>query len=363
MKTNIKQRAFLAFMILFFSCGNDDDTVINQNPEDFNVNVEVSEKGLAIRLTWDAPIEPDGDALTYDVTIDSSIILENTTSLSHVFRASAYNTTQSGTIIAKDGKGGESSSTFTFTTSSLVNIPDANFEQALINFGTDTDNMINGQISIQDALAADFLSMNNANINDVTGIEAFTNLISLSCVGNNLTTLNISKNTNLLTLNCSNNQLTQLDLSNNTAIEDFNSFNNNLIQLDVTNNTNLKTLYAADNQLTEIDISNNTSLIELSFQDNNLIAIDLTNNTNLEELFLDNNNLTQLDVSNNSVLEQFECDNNDLSTLNLKNGNNTILDARALNNPNLTIICVDQLPPLFNTLLIDPGVTFTTTCN
>lgn len=363
MNTHIKQTAFLALIMLFFSCGNDDDAAINQNPEVFNVTATAAIKGLSIQLNWDIPTDPDGDALTYTIMVGTTLIAENITSPSHSFLASAYNTAVSGNVIAKDGKGGESSSAFTVTSSSLVAIPDANFEQALVNFGTDTDIMVNGQISIQDALAATFLSMNNANISDLTGIEAFTNLTSLQCGSNNLTTLNVSKNTNLITLNCNNNQLTQLDISGNIALEDLNFFNNNLSQLNVTNNTNLKSLIASDNQLTELNISNNVNLVVLSLNNNSLTAIDLTNNTNLEEANFDNNNLTQLDISSNTILKILESENNNLSTLNLKNGNNTVMDVRVLNNPNLTSICVDQSPPVFNNLITDTGVTFTTTCN
>ncbi|MDR0303250.1 MAG: hypothetical protein LBH98_00535 [Chitinispirillales bacterium] len=63
-------------------------------------------------------------------------------------------------------------------------------------------------------------------ITSLTGIEYFTALTSLNCSGNQLTTLDVSKNAAMEVLSCSNNQLTELDVSKNTKI----------IYLNVTNN-------------------------------------------------------------------------------------------------------------------------------
>ena len=54
------------------------------------------------------------------------------------------------------------------------------------------------------------LSLNMLNISNLSGIEYFTGLITLGCFGNQLTTLDLSKNTALTYLNCSYNNLTSL---------------------------------------------------------------------------------------------------------------------------------------------------------
>ena len=59
-------------------------------------------------------------------------------------------------------------------------IPDQNFEQALIDFGIDSDNMVNGQVltaDIDNVVELDFENVsNNGTINDLTGIQDFTAL-------------------------------------------------------------------------------------------------------------------------------------------------------------------------------------------
>lgn len=344
MDTHIKQTAFLVLIILFFSCGNDDDAAINQNPEEFNVNVEVSEKGLGIRLTWDVPIDPDGDALIYDVMLGSSFVLENTTSLSHVFRAAAYNTTQSGTIIAKDGKGGERSISFTFTSSSLVNLPDANFESFLVNANIDTDGQVNGQMDYLRPLETTSLDVDATIsgvgiISDLTGIESFANLENFVCNNQHINSLNISRNTKLERLACSNINVTSLDISNNTNLKFYTGFGNsitsidfsknlaltninldgnvNLTELDVTKNIALKELNCGGTDITTLDISQNIELTGLNCGGTNLTALDTSTNTKLRALLCFGNALASLDLSTNILLENLSCGVNNLSRLDL----------------------------------------------
>ncbi|UAM97876.1 hypothetical protein K8354_16545 [Polaribacter litorisediminis] len=95
-----------------------------------------------------------------------------------------------------------------------INIPDTNFEQALIDLGYNTYGL-NGNILITDAEAVTSLSLPNA-INDLTGIEGFTQLIDLHISVSNSTSLDGSQNTNLDTVNCRSNTLTSLELSQKT---------------------------------------------------------------------------------------------------------------------------------------------------
>ncbi len=129
----------------------------------------------------------------------------------------------------------------------IVNIPDANFKDMLINqnvadiFGNgiyyDVDTNNDGEIQVTEAEAVQVLSISNYSaasserINSLEGIEAFVNLNKLSCNYNNLTSLDLSSNTLLIELNCRNNLLTTLNIKNgNNAI---------LNSLDASNNSNL----------------------------------------------------------------------------------------------------------------------------
>jgi len=243
-------------------------------------------------------------------------------------------------------------------------IPDANFEQALINLGYDTP-PINGSVPTANINTVTALYVAVQSISDLTGIEAFTALDSLYCSLNQLTSLDISNNTALTFLNCRNNQLTSLDVSNNTALETLVCYSNQLTILDVSGATALDSLNCGGNQLTSLDVSNNTALTHLNCGGNQLTSLDVSNNTALTDLYCDGNNLTtlnlsgataltdlfctynqltslnvsantalttlwcidnqltSLDVSNNTNLVEFWCSNNPLIALTVKNGNNT----------------------------------------
>tara|TARA_R110000868_G_scaffold150151_10_gene373114 strand:- start:670 stop:1101 length:432 start_codon:yes stop_codon:yes gene_type:complete len=108
-----------------------------------------------------------------------------------------------------------------------VSIPGTNFETALVNSGIDT-NSINGNILISDAQGITTLNISNENITDITGISAFEDLVSLNCINNAITTLNLSQNLSLETLVCGNNHLTSLNISQNNVLRLLNCNNNSL---------------------------------------------------------------------------------------------------------------------------------------
>jgi hypothetical protein len=91
----------------------------------------------------------------------------------------------------------------------IVNIPDANFKAKLLTANTtnqiastqtpslsgnvtsynsiDTNN--DGEIQVSEALAIKWLKVNASVIADLTGIQSFSNLMSLNCATNQLTNL------------------------------------------------------------------------------------------------------------------------------------------------------------------------------
>jgi len=117
---------------------------------------------------------------------------------------------------------------------------DDNFLNALIELGIDTDG--DGSISSAEAKSITFLDVSSDSISDMTGIEAFINLNTLFCFGNQLTSLDVSKNTQLICLACFDNQLSTLDVSNNVLLEGLHCNHNQLTTLDVSNNAVLEEL-------------------------------------------------------------------------------------------------------------------------
>jgi len=288
----------------------------------------------------------------------------------------------------------------------IVNIPDPNFKAYLVG---DPEINTNGDDEIQVSEAEGFTGLfdcRSRNIADMTGLEAFVNLVEIHCDGNQLTILDFSKNTALAVIYCSSNQLTTLDFSKNTALTKLSCFDNQLTTLNVSKNTLLNyldcgnnplatldvsenttltflfchnnrlstldvsknvalawlgcehnqltsldvskniALYAlgcGNNQLTTLDVSKNIALNELSCFDNQLTTLDVSDNTALSDFDCSDNQLTTLDASKNSVLTHLDCYNNDLTILNVRNGNNSnISEFQIQNNPKLTCVTVDD---------------------
>lgn len=165
-----------------------------------------------------------------------------------------------------------------------VAIPDYRFEQALIDLGIDSDGEINGQILTSDALNVTELNISYGTppnypypaddyyegfIYDLTGLEAFINLESLTISDTMVGDLNISTLINLKYLDCPYNMLTSIDVSNNILLEylDITSGGGDLppmnyfSKIDVSNNPNLHTLRAAG--VNKINLNNNNNNEEM----------------------------------------------------------------------------------------------------
>ncbi len=141
------------------------------------------------------------------------------------------------------------------TNAQYITIPDENFLNALIEEGVDANE--DGRISNKEAEEIIDLDVNSKMISDMTGIEAFINLITLDCGENQLTRLDISNNTALTTLQCGYNQITNLDVSNNIDLWRLSCMDNQLTSLDISNNTAILELHLSKNQLSSLDISSN----------------------------------------------------------------------------------------------------------
>ena len=244
----------------------------------------------------------------------------------------------------------------------FTNIPDDNFEQALIDLGL--DNIIDDKVRTSNINIITSLNVDGKSITDLTGIEDFVgltelicwnntitsldvtnniNLINLYTAGNPIGSLNVSQNTVLEVLNCSYNQLSTLDISNNPNLKQLGCSNNNLLSLDLTQNSDLFYLVLSNNSLTSINVNNLNLLQHLMFENNQISTIDLSNNLALTGFYCKNNLLTEIDISQNQNVYRFDCSGNDLISLNVKNTNNiNFTSFNAINNPNLTCVFVDD---------------------
>ncbi len=259
--------------------------------------------------------------------------------------------------------------------SQIVDIPDANFKDALVNEmvvdidgdghgDVDADTNNDGEIQVSEAEAVIRLIVFNFLINSLEGIQSFINLEFFVCNNNSITNLDVSQNINLTYLDCganlianldvsqntnlttlffSHNFIPSLDLSQNTDLIWMTCVNNGLTSLDITQNPNLENLNIGNNLLNEIDVTNNINLDELFCFNNQLESIDLSQNINLRRFGIWENQITSLDFSNNSNLVDLFCYDNQLVNLNVKNGTNFYLRTlKGFNNPNLECIQIDD---------------------
>ena len=220
-----------------------------------------------------------------------------------------------------------------------IAFPDPNFRSYVLSkFDTDHDGRISTEEAASEAVAV--MIVDDANIYSLEGIQYFIHLKDLYCYGNQLTSLDLSKNTALTRLECGLNQLTSLDVSNSTVLEWLDCNNNQLTSLDVSKNTALVELNFTANQLTSLDVSQNTALTQLWCGGNQLTSLDVSNNSVLESLNCNFNQLTSLDVSNNTALTKLYCDDNQLTSLDVSQ--NTALEVLYCGKNQLTSLDVSK---------------------
>ena len=157
------------------------------------------------------------------------------------------------------------------------------------------------------------------NIENLKGLEYFTELEQLECVEQKLSNLDVSKNTKLTSLYCSDNNLSSLDISKNTKLTYLDCGSNNLSSLDISKNTELTSLVCISNNLSSLDISKNTKLTYLDCLINNLSSLDISKNTKLSYLDCSANDLSSLDVSKNTELTEIYSSGNRIADLDLSN--------------------------------------------
>ena len=215
-------------------------------------------------------------------------------------------------------------------------IPDANFEQALIDLNIDTDGL-NGSVETANISGVISLNVSSKSISDLTGIEDFISLTSLYCFDNQLTSLDVTKNTALTFMQCFSNQITSIDVTKNTALTFLNFNGNQLTSIDLSQNTLLTSLGIFWNQLTSLDTSKNTALTYIQCQGNQLTALDVSKNTALSNLVCGPNQLTDLDLNQNIALTKLNCSGTQLSVLDISK-NTLLTDLTCSDMPLLTTL-------------------------
>jgi Leucine-rich repeat (LRR) protein len=168
-----------------------------------------------------------------------------------------------------------------------VSIKDPAFREYLIN---NFDDDGNGRLSEKEVNNVNEIDCRDLGISSMEGIGHFTNLNSLVCSGNELTTIDLKLNTDLVSLVCDNNRIGRLDVSVLPALVTLSCGENEISLLNVSANRELKSLACNGNRLTSLNVDNNTKLESLLCHDNFILYfIYLNNNLSLKTVNCKNN--------------------------------------------------------------------------
>lgn len=185
--------------------------------------------------------------------------------------------------------------------------PDANFRSVVSSYDSDG----NGVLSEGERNAVRNIHCENSNISSVQGVEQFPQLQGLWCLGNHISSMNLSGNPELVGVWCSGNDFTSLDLTGCPKLEWLYCYDCNLHSLNVSNNPNLAYLECNANPgLTSLNVTGNPNLEHLFCSDCGLTSLNLANNLRLCELDAFNNNLTSINLTNNPLLKRLDIWNN-----------------------------------------------------
>ena len=278
-------------------------------------------KKIGETIDYSAEREFNGNITTFtwynnsDVAVAATVIKESPTS------PGVFQFLQAGTYYCKMSNAhftGTKLKTDNITvTDFAIAIPDANFKAALVA-NTSINTNKDSEIQMSEALIfSGTISVSYKGIADLTGIESFINMTQLACHGNQLTSLDLSKNTAILSLGCSKNKLNSLDLGNNTTIKYLNCNSNLLTNLDLSNNTAITTLWCNWNQLSRFNLNNNTAITKLICDNNQLTGLNLENNKAITKLICHHNQLNSLNLEKNTVIQELNCSSNQLNNLDL----------------------------------------------
>ena len=181
-------------------------------------------------------------------------------------------------------------------------------------------------------------------LDNLSGIENFTNLRKLTCDRQSLRSVDLSKNTKLEYISISNNKLTQINLKNLDFLEELQLIGNKLELIDLSDSNYLLSLRLGENNFSRIDLQS-TPRVDYLVLKNNPIAeiLNLDKLTNLKRLFIGSTNISNLNVS---MLENFE-----------------FLEAPGVSNLSCVQVSQNQLDNLVSSWALDEGVNFSLNCD
>ncbi len=181
-------------------------------------------------------------------------------------------------------------------------------------------------------------------LDDLSGIENFTNLRKLTVDRQSLRRVDLSKNSKLEYVWIANNKLIEINLKNLEFLEELQLIGNQLETIDLSDSPYLKILRLGENYFSSFDLESTPRVNYLVLKSNPLTEIkNLEDLTLLKSLFIGNTSLSSLDVSQLPLLEFVEAPNTNLL--------------------NCIQVSQNQLDNFVSTWTYDEGQGFSTSCN
>ncbi|MEO7523902.1 MAG: hypothetical protein ABIT58_07390, partial [Ferruginibacter sp.] len=184
-----------------------------------------------------------------------------------------------------------------FATAQIVNITSPELKNELVNYtaGAVVDTNGDGEIQVTEALAVHRLYLQGGVSDDLTGLEAFTNLDTLTLYTwpMVLSHLNLSGWTWLRVLNCDSKNLQSVNLSgcfnlSNVTINGYTPYPNVFItSIDISNTPRLKDLLCDNLVVPELDLRQQDSLVNrASYWQSNIGVVNVSGLTMLQKITL-----------------------------------------------------------------------------
>ena len=226
----------------------------------------------------------------------------------------------------------------------VVNIPDANFKNALLNHNPVINTNNDGEIQVSEATAfTGTMNVSNKNITNMTGVEAFANMVTLNCQVNQITILPTTGLISIQYLYASLNKLTSISITNLPALKSLLLNSNLLTSVTLGNLPSITEFRCGQNKLPSLALSNLPTLVNLACDENQLTSISLNNVNALKTLSCALNFLTSLPFNVLQNLQFLDCSFNQFTSLPLTglnaltalNCNNNQISSLAFDNPGI----------------------------
>lgn len=157
------------------------------------------------------------------------------------------------------------------------------------------------------------LWVDNCSLSGELAVSHCTQMDSLRCADNRITTLNVAPLTTMHWLDCYNNLITELKPASSTAMTHLDLHNNQVLDLDIAANTAMIYFDCDNNHVRELNLAGAQNIATIHANDNNLFSINLTGaHDKLADLQFKNNHINGIDLSgcDNKVLTKIEDMNN-----------------------------------------------------